>query len=143
MPTKARKVTPTSEWKKGFDPLLELPSGKIVRVRPVVNMRTFLSAGIIPNSLMGIVQGSLDKGVEPDISSFWGDSQKINQMMEMVDNIVVFMTEEPEIHQLPKTNEDRDPALLYVDEIADTDKMYIFQWAIGGTRDLEQFHKES
>jgi hypothetical protein len=143
MPAKARKVTTAAEWNKDFDPLLDLPSGKTVKVRPATSFRLFLQAGIIPNALMAVVKGSLDKGVEPDLEEFSTDPAKIEQMMIMVDNIVVFIVEEPEIHKLPPDKEKRDPALLYVDKVEDMDKMFLFQWATGGTRDLAQFRRES
>lgn len=38
--------------------------------------------------------------------------------------------------------EDRDPDFLYCAEIDFMDKMYIFQYAVGGTRDLERFRQE-
>lgn len=36
----------------------------------------------------------------------------------------------------------RDEETLYADEVDFQDKMFIFQWVLGGTRDLEQFRKE-
>lgn len=139
-------VTDVSEWKKEADPLLELPSGKFVKARRH-GMRTFLAAGIIPNALMGVVEKAINQGVEPDLSQIAGDKKKIEEMMTMVDNIVVFCLLEPRVYAVPKVTEDgqeeeRDPRLLYIDEIAEMDKMFIFQWVTGGTTDLEQFRNE-
>jgi hypothetical protein len=36
----------------------------------------------------------------------------------------------------------RDPSLLYVDEVDLEDKMFILQYALGGTRSLERFRRE-
>jgi|SRR5882672_2462355 len=139
----SKKTTTVAAWKSGFDPFLELPSGKVLKVRAAVGFQSLLKAGVIPNSLMGIVQSAMDNGKEPDLSSFTGDTSKINQMLVMIDSIVMFMAVEPEIHEIPPDDEERNSDLLYVDEVEDTDKMFIMQWATGGTRDLEQFRLEA
>lgn len=36
----------------------------------------------------------------------------------------------------------RDPNVLYADIVDMDDKMFIFQWALGGTRDLERFREQ-
>lgn len=36
----------------------------------------------------------------------------------------------------------RDPNVLYADIVDMDDKMFIFQWALGGTHDLQQFREE-
>jgi hypothetical protein len=37
---------------------------------------------------------------------------------------------------------ERDPDVLYVDDVDLEDKMFIFSWCVGGTTDLEQFRKQ-
>lgn len=37
---------------------------------------------------------------------------------------------------------ERDPNVLYVDQVSMEDKVFVFQWALGGTSNLEQFRKE-
>lgn len=36
----------------------------------------------------------------------------------------------------------RDPDVLYADQVDFGDKVFIFQWCLGGTRDLDQFRQE-
>lgn len=36
----------------------------------------------------------------------------------------------------------RDPEVLYADQVDWNDKVFIFQWCLGGTRDLEKFRSE-
>lgn len=140
----AKKATSVSEWKKdSYNPFQELPSGKTIKIKKAVGFQTLMKSGLIPNSLMSIVQKSLDKGEEPDVSTISSDMGKINEMLELMDNITCFMVEEPEIHPVPKNKEDRDGDLLYVDEVEDQDKMFIFQYATGGTKDLETFRREA
>jgi len=48
----------------------------------------------------------------------------------------------PPVLPIPENEQNRDPELLYVDEVLDDDKVFVFQWVTGGTRDLEQFRQE-
>lgn len=145
----AAAPTAISEWKKSELPL-ELPSGKFMECRKA-SFRVFLAAGIIPNELMQVVQKALSKGVEPDMSEFSKDLDKINEMGVMVDRVVVYSSVSPKVHPAPElkenpetgeTEEDRRDDLLYVDEVDDEDKMFIYQWVTGGTRDLAKFRAE-
>lgn len=36
----------------------------------------------------------------------------------------------------------RDPNVLYTDQVDWNDKVFIFQWCLGGTKDLEQFRQQ-
>lgn len=47
----------------------------------------------------------------------------------------------PETRSIPK--EDREEGVVYTDQIGLEDKMYLFNYAVGGTRDLERFRSES
>jgi hypothetical protein len=38
--------------------------------------------------------------------------------------------------------DERDEEVLYADQVDMADKMFIFQWCLGGTRDLEKFRRE-
>jgi hypothetical protein len=142
IPTSTEGVTSVSAWKKETGPLLELPSGKTVRVMEHPSMRIFMKAGIIPNSLVGIIQKAIDQGDQPDMSGFVADASRVEEMFEMMDNIVRFVVQEPKFQPLPSNDAERDDSVLYIDEMEQTDKMFIFQWATGGTRDLERFRKQ-
>ena len=81
-------------------------------------------------------------------------------MMEMMDRAAVMCMINPDLHPA-LTDEDvtawnlkhpdemvedkeelRSDEVLYVDELDDEDKSFIFQWLTGGTSDLEQFRKQ-
>lgn len=138
----AVEVTPVAEWKKP-NPPLDLPSGKAMKIRNV-GFQAFVKAGVIPNTLMSIVQSAIDRGVEPelDIKALAGDQKKFGDLVAMVDEVVVFVAISPEVHAVPATDDLRNEELLYVDEIDDEDKMFIFGVCTGGTRDVEQFRSE-
>lgn len=128
---------------------LVLPSGAVVRVHNRGGMRMFLKSGMIPNGLMGIVQQSIEDGTEPDMKDLFKgaddndvDMDMVNDMMIAVDNITVECWVLPPVLPIPDDEEDRDEDLLYVDEVLEEDKMFVFQWVTGGTSDLERFREE-
>lgn len=141
-PQTVEGTTPVSEWKKSNAPL-ELPSGKFMKIRDV-GFQAFVKSGVIPNSLMSVVQSSIDRGVEPelDVKEMTENPEQLNDLLDMVDNVVCFVAISPEVYKVPKNQNDRDDELLYVDEVDDEDKMFIFGVCTGGTRDLEQFRRE-
>jgi len=67
--------------------------------------------------------------------------QLLAEMMQTLDSIAVYCFLEPKCHNIPEEG-DKDPELLYVDEVELDDKMFLFQAATGGTKDLERFRAE-
>lgn len=145
------EVTSVSEFKKKQGGLMELPSGAKMRLKNPGGMRVFIQAGTIPNSLMGIVQENLDKGTKGKASQDIADKivgpdgvdeQLVKDMLHMMNVVICECAVEPQVHMPPDDEADRDDDLLYADEVDDEDKMFVFQWVTGGTRDLEQFRGE-
>lgn len=137
------EVSSVSSWKQKAR-TLTLPSGNVVGVQNP-GMKTFLVNGTIPNSLMSLAEKALQKGRPLDDSemrSIVESPEKIADMLKMVDVITMGVVTEPKVHPAPETAADRDQDKLYVDEIDDEDKLFIFQWASGGTTDLERFRAE-
>lgn len=147
--------TSASEWKKKatVGTLVTVPSGNEVRVR-TPGMQVFLNQGVIPNSLMPIIQDAMKQGEAPSedtMQSMIDDPQKINEIMDMADAVALFSFVEPKLAPIPTDEEGeiipigderRDEDTLYVDEVDFTDKLFIFQFAVGGTAKLEQFRQE-
>lgn len=147
---------------------LELPSGLIVVARRV-ELRSYIQRGEVPNALMGVVEEALAKGREADVSKMVGsedgkvDLDMVNDMYEMVDGVVMESIVDPKVHPLVWTEQDavdglipedsevgdeiaeeeKDDSVLYIDEVDDEDKMFIFQWTTGGTADLATFRQEA
>lgn len=145
--------------KKGS--LLPLPSGLVVRARRV-ELQTFLLKGSVPNPLMEIMSQALEKGQKADVAQIMGvedgkmNLDAINDMYEMVNAVTIQSIVEPKVHPVPlddegkavdedhpQADEFRDDDLLYVDEVPDEDKMFLFHWLTGGTTDLESFRQEA
>ena len=164
---KSSGTSSVAEFKKKSGGLTELPSGLVVKLRNKGGMRGFLASGIIPNSLMGIVQDAIGKGTAPDMSGIVDDQghmneEMLNDMLLMTDRVVMDVMVDPVVLPAPteadveewnrthraakdkvKEPDDlRDDEELYIDEVDEEDKAFIFQWVTGGTRDVEQFRKE-
>lgn len=139
-----RKISQIGDFKKRLGGVMELPSGLVMKLRNPGGMLAFMSGGMIPNSLMTVVQKSLDTG-QPmkaeDITNSQGgvDPEFVEQMSELLNNIIVVCSVEPSVEPVPADEADRSDDVLYADEIPDDDKMFVFQWITGGTSDLETF----
>lgn len=140
-------VTSASEWKKASRGTpLRVPSGNTCLVK-VLGMEAFLQQGMIPNSLMRYITGALAKGKPPSQQPEFLSLETLNpaeleEIIGLFNNVVVAVVIEPKVYPVPPEGEAKDDQLLYVDEVAFDDKVFIFQYAVGGTRDLEKFRSE-
>lgn len=156
-------VTTAGEWKaSALDASpLEVPSGNVCLAKNP-GMRSFMKSGIIPNPLMAPLQKALDRGSglqDKELKALMQDSpEHIEAMAQLVDNVVVEVVVQPRVWAVPTMEEisfnlknypedelDESGRLknrLYVDEVDFQDKAFIFQWSVGGTRDLETFRAE-
>jgi hypothetical protein len=160
------QISQVGDFKKRLGGVMQLPSGVVVKVKNPGGMRAFLTTGLIPNSLMGVIKEALEgKGTE----EFTGkeflneegglDTDTMNDMMALLDSIAVKCIVQPKVHAVPTTedllvwnvdhpdeqlddpDELRDEEKLYADELPEDDKMFIFQWLTGGTNDLATFRE--
>lgn len=161
----ALRISQVGDFKKRIGGIIELPSGLTVKARNPGGLRAFLNTGLIPNSLMGIIQKGLDKGSGKGIAAEIVkdgkiDSEMLTDMMQMMDGIACKVIVEPRIYptltendllewndnhlddQKDSVEELRRDDRLYADELPDDDKMFLFQWISGGTRDLETFRQQ-
>lgn len=141
-------------WKKSTATELLLPSGETALVkRP--GIQAFLKKGVIPDSLAPIVQAQINKaqGKRPvkggdasdkiDIAALMEDPEKLAAILELVDTVLVDVVVQPKVAAAPANPDDRRDDVFYPDEVDLEDKMFIFNFAVGGTRDLERFRSES
>ena len=137
----SKKPSTAAQWKQAAQGKpLEVPSGNTALVRNV-GMEVFLRRGLVPNSLMGYVRTAMSgKEVELKVEDI--TEGQLEDMIGLFDAVVVYCVVEPAVLPVPAEGEERDPAALYVDEVDFEDKQFIFQWVVGGTRDLEKFREE-
>lgn len=160
-------VTEASAWKGKADATgtkLALPSGNVCLA---VNkgLMPFIEQGAIPNALMPLVLDAISSGKgmnKKAMDTALSTPEALADVMRMADHIVVASVLQPVILAVPTwTSEDaakedcpesavgqqapskKDPSHLYIDEVDMNDKMFVFQWVVGGTRDLERFREQS
>lgn len=148
--TPPKKSTPStaSSWKKSAKGMpLEVPSGNTALVRNI-GLQALVKQGEIPNLLLPIVQQAMQQQKEPSkaqmqemAATMAQDPAQLLQLVEFVDSIVLQCVIEPKVSPVPENELDRDEDTLYVDEVDWEDKLFISQWVMGGTRDLESFRE--
>lgn len=142
------QVTSPKDWKKkSTNRPLELPSGNTALVR-APGLQVFIEQGFIPNSLMPIVSKAIKKGKPPKMDELTVSKETLTELVQMADEVCLYCVVEPPVNPVPKDEEGntipshkRDEDTLYVDEVDMEDKMFIFQFAMGGTANLERFRK--
>lgn len=149
---------------------LPLPSGNVARVKRL-SPEAFLASGMIPDPLSAIVTKAINskKGMPPgkELEQLTKDPKKIQSALQLFDRVTAHCVVLPNIMMPPTcdncgqyfnvdtrhTDEGapnyhpynegaRDPNTLYADQVDLQDKIFIFQWAMGGTTDLERFREE-
>lgn len=168
MATSEKKVTGARGWKKTsvFEDL-ELPSGNVCRIRRV-GLPELIASGVMPDSLTGIAQSHVDKakGKKPKavdesalMAEVMGDKKKLSEMMDLFDRATVLCVQEPKVlfykdqngetlddsgrqEAAEKAGFESSDDVLFSDEVDQMDKMFIFNYVAGGTRDLESFRKQ-
>lgn len=171
---KATTVSTAKSWKgkrKNAPVDLNLPSGNTCLVRRT-GMLAFLQSGLIPNSLLGLVQDAMDKASKGKsmskkdeqkmLDDLMADPTKLAEMFSMIDRVTVDVVVEPPVRMGVWTQQDqlaglcdeadvgqiieeddRDEDTLYVDEVDDEDKWAIYNFVVGGTDDFESFREEA
>lgn len=133
---------------------LPLPSGLTAMVR-APGIEAFVSQGMIPNSLIPIIMDQLeaakhrdqDKPVKREktneqlMDEVMKDPEKLQDIVRMAGNITCSVVSDPPIHPLPEVGEERDPELIYIDDVPMDDQMFIMNYAMGGPKSLETFRE--
>lgn len=148
--------TSAAAWKKGKTEglLVRVPSGNTALIR-TPGLEVFVRKGTIPNALIPLIQKSLKTGKEPtedELAEVLGDDEGLDKIIDLAENVLVEVCIDPKVlpapvdeegNRLPDDHPDRDPDVLYADDVDFLDKMYIFSVATGGPSQMEAFRKQS
>lgn len=153
-------VTTAGSWreKNNQNSELKLPSGNVCLVRRAMGLQAFLRDGQIPNGLLELVEKHQSKGQPPSkqdpglqAEELLKDPKNLKSIIDLCDNVCIQVVIEPQVHAVPKDDSGTEIPLvhretsedfIWVDEVDFEDKMFIFQWAVGGTADWTQFRGE-
>lgn len=127
---------------------MTVPSGQRCLVRRP-GLEGLMKANVLQNvdSLSQIVnekhlkrvEGGSAKETEIDMSSLMGDQQGLDEVVGVIDKVICYCVVKPEIHRTPNDVTLRKQGVVYADMVDLIDKMHIFNFVVGGTRDLERF----
>lgn len=129
---------------------LTFPSGQVALVRRP-GLEGLMKAGILHNldTLTPIIdkhksKASGKKAVEVDVTELLKKDPKVlEDMIHLVDRILCHCVVKPEIEMTPNDSTRREQGVVYADMVELDDKFFLFNYAVGGTRDLERFRLES
>jgi hypothetical protein len=162
---KTKKKYGTKSWGKEFLVDLEVPSGELCQVRRP-GIAGLIAAGLLDSmdTLTALVQtehvdrvekGSASTLNKEEIGALLKDKDKLLSALALMDNVVAYVVNQPHVElpeveegedgnrvKRPIRDEERHPEIVYTDMIEMVDKVYIFQYVVGGVSDLEQFRKE-
>lgn len=165
MPNNAYGLT---SWGSLFQDL-ECPSGQLCQVRQP-GVQHLIAAGVIDGidtitamidqkhikrvsgkaKTDGIKNGTvMPDGSVVDGNSMLEDPEQLGRVFRLIDKVVCHMVVQPTILATPEDSQTRmtpdvvtSQGKVYADMVDLVDKMYIFQYAVGGGTDLEQFRKQ-
>ena len=166
-----QEITQASQWKKPQGEPLTLPSGNTCLVkRP--GMEKLLNAGVLPDNLTPIAMEAVkaaeigpqdhkkpkgENEVDKELmEKFLAEEGAIEGIFAAFDKVTAMCVIQPPVRyhmkEIPSESvpsswveipqEERDENFLYTDDVDQEDKIFIFNFVVGGTRDLERFRKE-
>lgn len=129
---------------------LTLPSGQLVLARRP-GAEKLMVEGVLHkmDNLTALVdskhvkKGSGKKPDEINVKSLLGDPEAMAELMHTVDRVLCAVVLQPHVEMAPNDPTRRRPGVIYADTVDLQDKMFIFNFAMGGSKDLERFRRES
>lgn len=127
---------------------LTVPSGQTCLVRRP-GLEGLIKAGVLRNidSLSAIVgeehikKTKKGKPSQVNVDSVMKDPKALEDILHTVDKVVCHCVVKPEVFMTPNDITRRKQGVVYADMIDIMDKMHIFNFVVGGTRDLESFRE--
>ena len=134
----------------GATPLYEdvrCPSGQMALCRRP-GVQGLILAGALEemDSLSAVVDKKHIKRVKGeetvDVDSLMGDTDQIKEVLAVADRVVQYIVVKPPLTLPPADEADRVDGVLYVDMVDMEDRLFLMNFAVGGTRDAESFRIE-
>jgi hypothetical protein len=97
--------------------------------------------------------GKTGDGEEINVESLMRDPESFGKIIMVVDRAIphivtwptvkLHFTDEPDGSTLRVPEDKRDQSTVYTDQVGLEDKMFLFNWAVGGTADMDRFRQQS
>lgn len=153
--TKSDKYTPTA-WGGEVLEDVEVPSGQLCQCRRP-GVQGLMAAKLLDK--LDILTNMVNeehinrvKGIKPtDIAEELNSPEKLMEVLETVDRVVEYIVVQPVLIRPVKvedgtetllTDAERLDGVVYTDMVDLEDKMFLFNYAVGGTRDVATFREE-
>lgn len=132
---------------------LEVPSGQVCLVRRP-GVEGLLTAGVLQDidTLTALVGETIDSKTkkpgeaspapEIDMNEILKNPERMTAVLHTVDRTICAVVVKPPIYMAPNDVTLRKSGVIYTDMVDLTDKMFIFQYVVGGSADLESFRAE-
>jgi hypothetical protein len=127
---------------------LTVPSGQICLVRRP-GLDALMAEGLLGDldSLTQIVNSAHIERVNGkdtvNAQSMLKDVKSIENVIHLVNKVVCATVVQPPVFMPPNDVTLRKNGVIYADSVDINDKMFIFQYVLGGTADLERFRQQS
>jgi hypothetical protein len=124
-----------------------LPSGQLVMLRRP-GVEGLAKAGVLNNldSLSALISEKHVQRVngkqQVNMQTLLSDDDNMAQVQHVVDRVACYCVVKPEVKMTPNDVTRREPGVVYADMVDLLDKMFILNYVVGGTRDLESFRGE-
>lgn len=152
----SNKYAPTT-WGGELLEDVVVPSGQTCQCRRP-GMQGLIANGILDkmDTLTAVVNDKHISRVKKGgvkVDDITSDPAKLIDVLNTVDKVVAYVVVQPDIHRPVVIDDDgnerdmeddeRETGVVYTDFIDIEDKMFLFNYAVGGTRDVERFRRES
>lgn len=123
---------------------ITVPSGQLVLVQKL-NIQVLIKSGLLQNfdSLSSTIAnkhlGATNDDVEDTIYDILKDPKKAESLFYTIDRVTCMTVVQPEITMAPNDYTLREPGKIYTDTIDLDDKLFIFNYALSGTKQANSF----
>lgn len=125
---------------------LDLPSGqRCLAQRP--GPEGLMAAGLLEDldmlsTVLPKIMGGKSQKKDFDATEMMRNPQMMAQAMKLVNRVVVHVVQKPVITPEPDDPTDKERGKIYPSSVSLEDRTFLFNWAVGGTRDLQRFREE-
>ncbi|KAB2853140.1 MAG: hypothetical protein F9K46_18605 [Anaerolineae bacterium] len=117
-------ITTAAQWKSGE--MVQLPSGKVAKLRRPDALSLLLHDGRLPDALGPLIFGG--KNERAGVAEIEFTPESLTALVPILDQLAVACFVEPRVNE--KSVGQRDDVLVPSD-IAFNDKLFLFQWVFG------------
>lgn len=131
---------------QGFLVDLELPSGQVILAqRP--GPEGLMAAGLLDDldmlaTVLPKVLGGGSKAKEFDATQIMKNPKMMADAIRLMNRVICHVVIKPELTPEPDDPTQKIKGKIYPSSVGQDDKSFIFNWAVGGTRNLTQFRQQ-